>query len=81
MVSTSELSSGNSGSFPGKAKYLFAFHFLTMWTFCSKLIGGRGRRPNFVTFVVWDALIIGGVGGGGVERKVLFRAGCCCFQG
>ena len=25
-----------------------------------KTNGGRGRRPNFVIFVVWSALIVGG---------------------
>ena len=37
---------------------------------------GEIKKLNFVSFVVWRALIAGGwVGGGGMERKVLLRAG------
>ena len=36
---------------------------------------GRDRKPNFVIFVGWSALIVGGwVSGDEVEQKVLFRA-------
>ena len=57
--------------FPGRAESIMAFQFL-------KASGCKGeiKKLNFVSFVVWRALIAGGwVGGGGMERKVLLRAG------
>ena len=40
-----------------------------------KTDGGRDRKPNFVIFEVWSALILGvWMSGVEVEQKVLFRA-------
>ena len=43
--------------------------------FLLKTNGGRDRKPNFVLFLGWSALIVGGwVSRDEVEQKVLFRA-------
>ena len=75
MVSTWEFDFGGWRSFPGSAGSTFVFQFcyceLPLKNHC-----GNDRRPNFIIFLVWSALIAGGwVGGGGIEEKILFRAG------
>ena len=51
--------------FPGRQNIYLLFNS-DIVDFLFKTSGGRDRRPNFVIFVC----------GGGVEQKVLFRAGC-----
>ena len=47
------------GSFTERGENEFAFHFWYCETSVKKPMGG-GRRPNFVIFVVWSALTVGG---------------------
>ena len=47
-----------SGIVSQEGKIWICFSFLLIWTFCEKPME-RSRRPNFVVFVVWSALIVG----------------------
>ena len=46
--------------------------------FLLKTHGGRNRRPNFVIFVIWSALFVGGrEGRGALKLHVPFWGDCC----
>ena len=70
MVSKSELQLRNPRSFPGGENKSLLFNS-DIVNFLLKASGRRGRRHNFVVFVVCTALDVGGV----VGQKILFRAG------
>ena len=57
MVSISEFGSGDSGSFHGRAKYLFFNSDIVDFLFKTN---GERDRSNSVIFEVWSALIVGG---------------------
>ena len=48
------------GRFAVRENMYLLFNSDTVNLVCDILIGGRNRRPNFVTFVVWSTLIVGG---------------------
>ena len=70
------------GTVPGMEKYDFAFQS-DIANLLLNTNGGRNRRPNFVIFVVWYTLIVGGwvFGGGvgGVEQLKLGQAEIASF--
>ena len=72
-VSTSEFSSGDPGSFPGRTKCL-SFNSDTV-DLMFNTNQGRDRWPNFCYFCSLKCFNCWWVGGG-VEQKFLFRAGC-----
>ena len=58
MVSTSELHSSDPRSFSGRSDYNLLFN-VDNENVLLKNNGRRDRRPHFVNFVVWKALIVG----------------------
>ena len=58
-VNTSGFQSSNPRSFPGMGEYDFLLN-VDLVNILLKNIEGRDRRPHFVIFVVWNALIVGG---------------------
>ena len=59
MVNASGFNTSDRRSFPGEGNMYLLFNSDIM-NLLLKTNGERNRRPNFVIFVVWSTLIVGG---------------------